>query len=253
MKHVFKTIAVTGVLIGSGNAFALVGVEAGVGQRSSKVVYDTPVATGKSKTIKGNEYFANVLFDPIPVVPVAFGLAVQVHSDDRSDVDKDIIDDTITAAGGQSALWTKTASAIHAGTYYGPMIKVWAPIPFVKPYLKYAYLMGKEVTTVDYDIHTTSNSTLIGTSVKGTETSDHTGADLDIGIGYTPIKLINIFLEYSIHSGKSKVVDQSIEETTVAGTTSTVKSYDKSSLTDDQKKSQNANATSIRFGIEVGI
>ena len=134
------------------------------------------------------------------------------------------------------------------------MVKVWAPLPFAKPYLKFAYLMGSGVDKVDATLQSNATSpvSMVATQ-KGTQKFSHTGTDLDLGIGFSPAKLFTLFFEYAIHTGSSKVTDQTIDQVSVsdAGTTSTTATKD--DLTDDDKKAQKANATAIRVGLSVGF
>jgi hypothetical protein len=244
--------ALTGVTFAQ-NAFALVSVEAGGGQKERAFLYDTSTEKDKKKSVNGSEYFASVYVDPIPLIPVAFGLAVQGYSYDTSKVDQEVLNDSLDSAG-LTGTYSSTVDSKSSGMLYGPSIKVWAPIPFVKPYLKYTYLMGTEKATSDSSA--TSNATAplsFALAVKGSTTSTRTGSDIQIGVGFSPIKLVGMFIEYAIHTGSTKLTDQNIDTTSTIGGATTSSTATKSDLTDDDKRSKKANSTSIRLGLSVGI
>lgn len=237
-------------LLSASHAYALVDTEVSVGQRTQKFLYDTPTETGKSKAATGSEITASLMFSPLLVIPVSFGLTVQSSSIDRSKVDETAFKDNLDTDGYYDVTTKGTSSMM----LYGPMIKVWAPTPFVKPYLKFAYLMGAGTDKID--INATSNATAPFTSTvstKGSQKFSHSGTDLDIGLGFSPAKLFTLFFEYAIHSGTSKTTDQTIDSVLVLDDSTTTSSESKDSLTDDQKKAQKANATAIRMGISIGF
>ncbi len=243
-------------LIGSAFAtqsYALVDLEVSGGQRSQKVIYDTVSEANKTKTVTGSEINASVLFDPIPVIPVSFGLTFQSSSVNRDKVDQAILDDSVSSQDYEDFVDT-TASGKTTTVLYGPMIKVWAPTPFVKPYLKFAYLTGSGVNTIDMEIQSkTGVEPAILNTTKGDMKFSHTGTDLDLGLEFSPAKLVSIFFEYAIHTGKSKVNDQSIESVSTSNSETSTTSMTKDDLTDEDKKAVQANATSIRVGLSVGF
>ena len=244
---------VIGNFIFANQAMALIGVDAAIGQKSTKVKYDTLSQTDKTKTVQGSEYGIGVYIDPIPLVPFAFGLALSGYSYDRSKLDKEVIDEAIQASG-QSAIFDTTISTKTAGLLYGPSLKVWAPIPYIKPFLKYTYLMGSEITTLDHDVHTNANASAVAsTTSKGTQTSSESGSEIQLGIGFSPVKFISMFVEYAIYTGKNKTTDQKIESVTTSGGTATTTSATKDTLTDEDKKRSSTSASSIRLGLSVGI
>lgn len=230
----------------SGPAAALVDVEVGAGSRAGKYSYENAANESKSKTVNGSEVFANVMVDPIPLIPISFGLAIQSYSLDTSKANKEMLDEGL---GNAAALVDTTADVKTTGLLYGPSFKVWAPTPFVKPYLRFAYLMGTETQKGDMSIKSKDESASLTTDVK--MVADHTGSDLQLGLDFAPSKFFGIFLEFALHTGKSKPksVNQTIEMTQSGTTTSQTTTE----LTDDEKKARTANATSIRLGLSVGI
>lgn len=246
-------IFVTGLMTGT-NAVALVNVEASAGQRSQKITYDTTTKTNQTKTVTGSEVNASLLFDPIPVIPISFGLTFQSSSVDRGKVEEAILTDMFDSEGITSYL-DISASGKTTTTLYGPMIKIWAPTPYVKPYLKFAYLMGNGVNTTDVDIDTKPTAPAsYSTKIKGSSKFSHTGTDIDLGIAFAPAPFVSFFVEYAIHSGKSKITDIDLESvTTGADGTVTTSTTTKDDLTDEEKKAVAANATSIRIGLGVGF
>ncbi|MCX6125568.1 MAG: hypothetical protein NTV34_12615 [Proteobacteria bacterium] len=247
-------LLVIGNFFFASQAMALIGVDAAVGQKSNKVKYDTVSQTDKAKTIQGSEYGIGVYIDPIPLVPFAFGLALSGYSYDRSKLDKEVIDEALQAADLGTTLDSVISSKV-AGLLYGPSLKVWAPIPYIKPYLKYTYLMGSEITTLDdYDVHSNvSASAVTSSTTKGTSTSAESGSEILLGIGYSPVKFLSMFVEYAVYTGKTKTKDQKVENVTISGDTATSTTSTKENLTDEDKKSKSTSASSIRFGLSVGI
>lgn len=245
----FKILVLTTIsLLGASSAFALVDTEVSVGQRTQKYIYDT--TSGSSKSATGSEITASLMFDPIPAVPVSFGITVQSSTIDRSKVDEEWFKNSLDS----DSYFDVTSKGTSSLLLYGPMIKVWAPTPFVKPYLKFAYLMGSGTEKLDIDAKTNSTAPSTGAfTAKGSQKFSHTGTDLDLGLGFSPAKLFTLFFEYAIHSGSSKVTDQNVDEVLVLDGSTTTTTETKDDLTDDQKKSQKANATAIRVGISIGF
>lgn len=246
IKYLMSSAA---LLFITSNAFALVEAEVAAGSRAQKVTYDTATESGKTKVASGSEIVASVLFDPIPAVPVSFGLTVQSTSINTGKVYEDYLTDE--TSGAESITFESSAKGTSKSTLYGPMVKVWVPMPIIKPYLKFAYLTGSGTNTMDWDLHTADAQ--YGATMKGSQKFSHSGTDIDLGVGFSPVKFFTCFLELGIHKGKSKVTSQNVDATqTSAGevTSSTLTSDD---LTDDEKKSTNSDATSIRFGLGFGF
>lgn len=233
----------------STGAFALVEAEISAGQRTQKFLYDTTTETGKSKAASGSEITASLLVDPFPMFPIGFGLTVQSSTIDTTKVTEAMVNDMITESGGDG-MFDVTAKTSVSTLLYGPVVKIWAPTPFVKPYLKFAYLMGNGATKVDLDYQTkTGVSPILGSTMKGSQKYSQNGTDLDLGLGFSPIKFFTLFLEYAIHTGTSKVTDQTLDNTDTSDTGTTTSTASKEDLTDDDKKATKANATAIRLGL----
>lgn len=238
----------------SSTAFALVHGEVTAGSKTNKYKYNTLAENDKTKTVTGSELGLSVLLDPFPVLPIAVGLNIQTSAVDKSDIYKEQVDSLLNAMGIADQV-SATTSVKSATLLYGPMVKAWIPTPILKPYLKFSYLMGKSIDTIDTQISSLEGATsAFSSSSKGTTTSSYAGTDLGVGISYAPIKFIDIFLEYSLQSGTTKMTDQSIENITVSDTEgASTSTSTKNDLTDDDKKATAYSATSLRLGIAVGI
>jgi hypothetical protein len=145
---------------------------------------------------------------------------------------------------------TYSGSYKMAGLLYGPTVKVWAPLPYVKPYLKFTYLTGSEILKMDF---VNSAGAADSMAVSGSQTATHTGTDLCLGVGYSPIKFVQLYLEYAIHKGKTTLKSQDIEMTLTSGGTASTAKINSDDLTDEDKKAETADSKSIRLGVAVGI
>jgi hypothetical protein len=235
------------------NAFAFFDAALIYGSRTSTIKEDQSDGTKKDRELKGTDIGATFLLDPIPLVPVAFGLMVKQGTTNY--------DDTVQAATDQSLATDATLGANYDGKgtgtskhlFYGTVFKVWAPIPIVKPYLKAAYLLGAETIDTTIKLSTKSGVTPeIGITQTQKTVMTHTGSEISLGLGYSPIKLTSVFFEYSIHNGKRKTKARSGETTTsVSGISTTVPIN--GTLSDDDKKEETWGAKSINFGVSVGL
>jgi len=223
------------------NSYALVGFEAGIGQRTNDVVYDAGTETDKVKSISGSELSANLLFDPIPAVPVAFGLALESYSYNRASVLKD----QLSSAG----LDDSNASDTMTGMLYGPMLKVWVPTPYVKPYLKYSYLTGQEVGKSSLTTDATISSQTVEVTQTSKSTYTHTAGELALGVSFSFLKIAAVSLEYALHYGENKIKSFS-QDTSYSGQTATSTIDD---LSDDAKEAKKAEAKIIRLSVSAGI
>ena len=233
-------------------AHALVSAGVGYGSRTSQLVYD---ASGVSKTAKltGTEMFASVQVNPFMGFPVAFGVTAQSISADTGAATKDILQSIVDSAGNQDLL-SVTASGKRTAMLYGPTFKIWAPTPYVKPYLKLSFLTGTEVWDETYGFSTLENVTPVTTYTQTSKLkSTRSGRDLQLGLDFAPMKLISFFFEYAIHRGTTTSKSFDIKSTTVESGVSESTSADSSSLTGAEKTAKQSDSKSVRFGLSVGI
>lgn len=233
--------------------FSLVEVGAAGGKRSSQVQYDTSEQSGKKKTVSGTEISASVLLDPLPAIPVSFGITLQSASIDTSAVRKDQIEDII-AANNASAYVDASASSKYSSLLYGPVVKAWVPVPYVEPYLKLAYLMGSGVEKIDMGLASNSStSSIYSYSQIGTQKYSQSGTEISVGMSFKPLPLIEFSLEYGMFSGTTKITDQNIDGVKVQDGVTETGTSTKDDLSDADKKARSMSATSIRLGLALSI
>jgi hypothetical protein len=249
---IFTQIAATVVVASWATAgMALFDGEVFYGSRTSSVKYTT-AGTEKTKDLKGTEMGATFLLDPIPLVPVAFGVTVSQGNTDIKDVAQLVADDSTTS--GDLAGFSATGTGTSKTMFYGPVIKVWVPMPIIHPYLKAGYLMGAEVEDLNLSFSSPADSPVATKMVlKPKTTYTHTATEVTVGVGYSPVKLTRIFAEYSMHTGKRKAKSLSGEVDMDVDGTSTSVPYATADLAAEDKKSKTADAKSIRLGVSVGI
>jgi len=249
-----KVILAAVAAVWSQGAFAFFDGSLFYGSRTSTVTYESSAGTSKNKDVKGTDMGASFLLDPIPVVPVAFGVTVIQGTTNMDDINQDLADGVVANNADFNGNFTAKGTGTSKTMFYGPTLKVWAPIPFVKPYLKASYLMGAE--TEEVNINLTSNAGVSPeTSLKIAPKTvyTHSATQLALGLGYSPIKLTSIFVEYVTHTGKRKAKGMSgSTDATVAGVSGSTP-YTDADLSDEEKKEKNWNSKSINFGVSVGI
>ncbi len=169
------------------SSFAIVGVSVAGGTSTFKVKNKD---LGTSYDIKTQTLAASVHLDPIPLVPISFGIQALVPST-TSNKDEEFKE--------------------FAGTDLSLEIKAWTPIALfnITPYAKVGYtVMGKFAVKAIRDFS--------GEEVKVPVTYDSTGHHIAIGLRYSPIPLFGLLLEY-----QSQVIElkptESTGSTTVLG------------------------------------
>jgi hypothetical protein len=252
MKNFIRTAAVIATSSWTTASFAFFDGEVFYGSRSSKVIFDSN-GTEKNKTVSGSEIGASFMIDPIPLVPVAFGVTAIQSTSDQKEIFKTLGDDTIT--GTEMSSYSVTASGTSTTLFYGPTVKIWVPaVPKITPYLKGAYLMGVESLDSKVSFASPAGSPVAATmELKPKTTFSHTATEMTLGVGFSPVKLTSIFVEYNTHSGKRKATSMSGSTTTTVDGTSTSVPMTNADLDTADKKSVDANSTSIRLGFSVGI
>ena len=250
MKKILNITSALTIASWATSGMAFFDGEAFYGSKSAKTKYSV-AGVEKSKDLRGTEIGASFLLDPIPLVPVAFGVVASQSSTDLKHVIQEVADGNVasdSSMAGFSGKGTGTSKTL----FYGPVIKAWVPMPKIKPYVKAAYLMGTEVIdeTMDFD---SPSDTSISASFKQKTTYSHTATEMTVGLGFSPVKLTSIFAEYTMHSGKRKAKSLSGETTITSGGETIITPITSDSLSADDKKEESANATSIRVGFSVGI
>ena len=251
MKLIIRLAATSAVATWATAGMAFFDGEVFYGSKTSNVKYTT-AGTEKTKALKGTEMGATFLLDPIPLVPVAFGVTVSQGTTDLKDAAQLAADDNATR--GDIAGFSATGTGTSKTMFYGPVIKVWVPMPKIQPYLKAGYLMGTEVEDQSYTYSSPAGSAFAASIVDKPKLAyTHTATEITAGIGFSPVKLTSIFAEYSMHSGKRKVKSLSGEVDMDVGGNTSSGAYATSDLSDDQKKAKTSDSKSIRFGVSAGI
>ena len=138
-------------------------------------------ADDDSTGIKTMDTVLGVHFDPIPLVPVSFGLSYGLQQWDKDDLGVKGITTATTAEGSKLSL----------------EVKAWLPIPIgITPYAKIGVPI---LSTVNIEIKSENP-----TSTFKYEYSE-TGFDLAVGVRKSLVPLIGIFFELGMGSGSAKV------------------------------------------------
>jgi hypothetical protein len=249
-----KVILAAAAAVWSQGAFAFFDASLFYGSRTSTVTYNDATGASKNKDVKGTDMGATFLLDPIPVVPVAFGVTVFQGTTKMDDINQELAEAAVSSNADFAGNFTGTGTGTSKTMFYGPTLKVWAPIPFVKPYLKASYLLGAETDEANYTIKSNANvSPNISIEMKPKTVFSHSASEVIVGLGYSPVKLTSIFVEYAMHTGKRKAKGMSGESITTVGSASASTPYTDADLSDEEKKEKNWNSKSINFGVSVGI
>jgi len=160
-------VALLLALSGSEAAFGLISIEGKIGKRSGS--WDS--GSGDSVTGSGNETRFDVILDPIPLIPIGFGVAV---------------------ASGKYGFAAE--DGISDTTYIGviPEIKAWLPLPITSltPYLKVGYnVAGAYKGKVAGSVQGQATDVDMVFAAKGTH--------LAAGLSYKLIPTLALALEYS--------------------------------------------------------
>ena len=218
-----------GLLVWSQSAYGLFETNLSIGQRM--VTGETDEDSDETIEVSGTEFYASLLISPIPVAPVALGLFVGRSSFDMTEEFDEVYG---------TALLDVDEVTINT-TIFGPELKVWAPLPFAKPFLRARLLFGFADQT-----------TVISTSASETKTDYEysvSGHQIGGGLEFSIVPMLGLFLEYSINE-----VDLETTKTTTAttiGSTTTTTTDDNPENDDDD--SDDDEDVSIALGISFGF
>ncbi len=251
IEKIFPSFLFIGVTLCTDPAMALVDAEVFYGSLTSDITY-TSNGQRKTTTSPGFEAGASVLIKPLPIIPLSIGATVSQSSTDFSKIAKIMAADT--AADPMFDGFSTDASAMSRTLFYGPVVKLWVPIPKISPYVKAAYLVGTETLDTNFSLTSPATATTPLTfELKSKTIYSHTATNLAAGISYSPIKFTDIFVEYSMHSGKRKAISASGSSTSTSGDQVATTPIVTGDIPEADKKNVDANATSIRFGLSIGI
>ncbi len=169
--------------IGSTSSFAFIDAQLFVGKRSG--TGKSLKLDGSDSKVDGTEIAVAGHLDPIPLVPIAFGLSLSTNT---LELEKDS--------------YFKDLKGLNAG------LEVMAWVPFLgdfKPYGKLGYIVyGKYIGE--------GSVTVLNTTTDYKGLYDYNGSYLSIGLGYSPLPLISIFLEYNMTmSAKVKATEFTVD------------------------------------------
>lgn len=186
MKKV--ALGLGGLLLAS-QSYAIFDAQAMIGKRSAKI---EPNSGTTSSNLSGNDIRVSAHVDPIPLVPVAFGLSYNMVSYPDDD-----------------ANFTFTS---FTGNEINLEVMAWFPFGDFKPFARVGYtLMGAYIQESDL-----AQGPL---TVKQKTTYKPKGTPIGIGINYSLAPLIGILLEYDLLNTKLEA-----DKLTVGGTDSTITS-----------------------------
>lgn len=202
-------LAAASLFVGSSTSFALVDVEALVGKRW----YSTKITGDKTNGVSSQEIGLAVHLDPIPLIPVGFGVGVLSGTLNKDDL---------------KGIGFDEGSVMEVDFE----VKAWIPmIPIVTPYVKVKVpLMSRVALKGKQTVNNTEQD--VAALVK------LTGYHTNVGIQYSIIPLVSLTLEAGKGMQKSE-----IEEYKVASV-----NQDKSIF-----KKENANSDNVMLGVQIGF
>ncbi|MGE0172921.1 MAG: outer membrane beta-barrel protein [Oligoflexales bacterium] len=189
-----RVIIATCVLMISHPSFALIDASVVAGQK----IVTLNDGDGDLGDLGGTSVTASVHVHPFKLIPIGLGLFMASETTKGEDTDKTF---DITTSG-------------QAG---GVELNAWAPIPFVKPFLKAGYvLFGKSKMEIDLK---TAFETELGIS-KVTYDGAVKGYRVAVGFEWNPIPKLGIILQYqtvneeqTFKKGKFELPDGTTTET----------------------------------------
>lgn len=174
---------------------------------------------GSSTHFAAEQMTAAVHANPIPVVPISFGISGSLFTLNKDDL-RDDTDPTYKVGTG-------------SGSEVGVDFMAWVPLlPIVTPYVRFNYpIMSKILLKASYSDDAGEEKTLQRYKI--------TGYHLNAGLKFSPAPMVSILVEVGKGAQKSQ-----LEELTFNGT--------KIDTIDDSTKSD-LKSNAVLFGIELGI
>ena len=173
LKSLFKAFLFLTVAVGfTRTSYGLISAQAMLGTDSTELK-DLPNGVG-DMSLSGTTLGAGVLIDPIPLVPIGFGLGVQMPTTKGS---KDGNDYELT------------------GLVVDLQVKAWTPIGLfgLTPFLKAGYIpLGAYTMKMNFLVG--------GNSVEGKAPLKSSGTHLAIGVNYSFLPLIDVLFQVSMRN-----------------------------------------------------
>lgn len=178
MRLLSSLIATASVLLCSGTSFALVDGEVLVGKRW----YKFENSGGTSNNVASQEVYAAVHLDPIPVIPIGFGLGAIAGDLNKEDF------------GGMGVSEAKLVELDFE-------VKAWIPmVPVVTPYVKVKVPLSAKLAVKGKDAANADYAYLY----------KMTGMHLNAGVLYPVIPLVKIVLEVGKSTQKREVEEYKV-------------------------------------------
>ncbi len=154
-------------------ASAIASLQLEFGRRSGK----EKMASDTSESVTGTEISVSAYLDPIPLVPVGFGLNYAMDT--------------------YSVTMAKHNLSELKGYTLAPEITAWLPLLDIKPFIKLGYiLLGAYTGKSDYTVlSTTTSYDLLYQS---------SGLRYSAGLKYSPVPLVSLLLEFNLANEKVK-------------------------------------------------
>ena len=211
LLRMIRVLALPLVLLHAGSAFALIDAEALVGKRWYVL------GTDPNQHVAATEVALAAHIDPIPLVPVSFGLKVSSATLNESDL-----------KSGSNITSISTSTMMEAGLD----VMAWIPlVPIVTPYAR--------LNIPVYGLWKTAGKAGIPGGPSDDFTSDGrvSGAQLSVGVKYSPLPLIAVLFEVNRAAENWKQQD--------------AKFAGQSQSADSKTHTLNSNA--VFLGLEVGL
>ena len=165
IRHIGRFVALAALCAHAGSAMALVDAQVLVGRRW----YDYKPDGGTSKGVASQEVQVAVHVDPIPLVPIAFGLSATAGSPNKNDL-----------GVNQAALAQVSAEVMG-----------WIPmVPLITPYVRVRYPLQSSWTTKQ-----TATDSLTGLSAEYAKTYKVAGPQVTVGAKIPTLPLIKLLVE----------------------------------------------------------
>lgn len=239
----FKAISIAGALAGvmfaATDAHALINVDVFGGQRTATSGADVE----EPLVYSGTEYGLGVHLSPFMLLPVSFGISAMAYSYDEVTITEK---NMFTSA--EAAAYDASGTYKMAGMNYGPVVTIWAPIPWIQPFLRVGYMLGTETKSIDVNASTTVNSNDIALGLKGDIISSISGTNIGVGLRYSRSRFFGMSLEYAILNQTETV------QSTTGGGAITVNDVPTDTMDLAAKgDTETSGSRMIRLGLQVGI
>jgi hypothetical protein len=192
MLHVLIAIA---LILSSSRALAIFDAQITGGQKTSKVTID---GEKQDEPLKGTVVGLAAHYHPLSMVPMGIGLFMDVGTIKGKD------------SGVTAELKQQTG---------GIEVNVWAPLPILKPYLKFNYnLFG----TGEYKVSVDNSVPVFGGSSFASKDAKISGYNLAAGLEWSIVPTFGLLLQYSMNNEELKYKKLTVKNADGTSTTAEV-------------------------------